>query len=626
MFTILGGTMRRFMAIERFIQQEKQNPHNFINWSEQQPEYADDVKQARSEKGELRLRKPFIERAVYAVKHLVWLDSSDLHGRSYVDKKLISDAKGTATIISSANLINIITTLPFLALSFAGMDWLTWFLTGTTGSLILVASNRLGLDAVSAKKRESPGARASLIGFALLNLILSLTAGPGTELLLNQPALAEERARELIEQQVLGTQRLEEGHIATQEQEAQILKTECEDIQRKYEELPVGDLKRDELYIRANGTWSDRNRDWSQVPIADLPICRRADYLLYNVAQQRRRFETGQVAIKDRLDELGAIAFLKEERADIYVVHFDGQGIPRSGVEMSRIAIENFLLRFVKGEWTAIGFSLFFFALSLATSGTSVWKVATFSNRRDVALSYDSTISQMREELFHVVEQGLRRIVSTPINLQSEALTSLSSGNINSQQAYQLRLLGLCAERIRQSGECRYPPFLELIQGYTTAGGTHWKRNPDMKLAYHSWRIITLYKNIVIAARQAQDLMSAGSKPVSSQQLQALIQTATKGSQALLMQIDEVKLLLDSLHDIVSPLSPSELNSARTTLSFACEYLLHREAEGSLLSSLKTKNRCYRYLSDLQEVAHEISQTLLEKIAKAGVALGIFNR
>lgn len=129
-----------------------------------------------------------------------------------------------------------------------------------------------------------------------------------------------------------------------------------------------------------------------------------------------------------------------------------------------------------------------------------------------------------------------------------------------------------------------------------------------------------------MAARQAQELMIAGSEPVSSQQLQALIQTATKGSQALLMQIDEVKLLLNSLRDIVSPLSLNELNSARTTLSFACEYLLHREAEGNLLSSLKTKKRCYRYLSDLQEVTHEISQTLLEKIAEAGVALGIFDR
>lgn len=401
--------MRRPTVFERFIQQEKQNPHDFVEWLEQQPEFADEVKQARLEKCELRLRKPFIERVVCAVKHRVWLDPSTLYGRSYVDKKLISDAKGTATIVSSANLINIITTLPFLALSFAGMGWFTWVLTVTTGWLILVASNWLGLDAVSAKKRESPGARASLIGFTLLNLILSLTAGPGIELLLNQPALAEDRARELVEQQVFDTQRLEEGHIATQEQEAQILKTECEDIQRKYEELPVGNLKRDELYIRANGIWSDRNRDWSKVPIADLPICRRADYLLYNVAQQRRRFETKRIAIKTRLDELGSIAFLEKERADIYAVHFDGQGIPRSGVDMSRIAIENFLLRFVRGEWTALGFSLFFFALSLATSGISVWKVATFSNRRDVALSYDSAIYQMREELFHAVEQGLKR-------------------------------------------------------------------------------------------------------------------------------------------------------------------------------------------------------------------------
>ena len=52
----------------------------------------------------------------------------------------------------------------------------------------------------------------------------------------------------------------------------------------------------------------------------------------------------------------------------------------------------------------------------------------------------------------------------------------LTSGNNNSFQAYQLRLLGLCAERIRQSGECRYPPLLELIQRYKTAGGPPLER------------------------------------------------------------------------------------------------------------------------------------------------------
>ena len=118
----------------------------------------------------------------------------------------------------------------------------------------------------------------------------------------------------------------------------------------------------------------------------------------------------------------------------------------------------------------------------------------------------------------------------------------------------------------------------------------HWKDRPDTKLAYHSWRITTLCRDVLTAARQAQELISKGSELTSSQQVQALIQTATKEAHALSIQIDEVNLLLNGLRDVVTPLPPNELNSARKTLSFACEYLLHREAQGVLLSSPRTKN------------------------------------
>ena len=93
--------MNHFLAIERFIQQEKQNSHHFVEWLEQQPEYADLVEQARAG-SELRLRKSLFEKCVHALKHRVWLDASTLYGRSHVDKKLISDARATAIILSTA--------------------------------------------------------------------------------------------------------------------------------------------------------------------------------------------------------------------------------------------------------------------------------------------------------------------------------------------------------------------------------------------------------------------------------------------------------------------------------------------------------------------------------------------
>ena len=87
---------------------------------------------------------------------------------------------------------------------------------------------------------------------------------------------------------------------------------------------------------------------------------------------------------------------------------------------MSRIAIENFLSRFVKGQWTALGFSLFFFALSLATSGVSVWKIATFSNRRDVALSHDSSISTSEKSCFMQSSKDSEDFISNPFDRQAQ--------------------------------------------------------------------------------------------------------------------------------------------------------------------------------------------------------------
>ena len=157
------------------------------------------------------------------------------------------------------------------------MGWLTWALTANTGWLIwllAIAWSRCGIR----QEKRVPRSKASLIGFALLSLVLSLTAGPGIELLLNQPALARERARELIEQQVLDTQRLQERQMRPRSRRRRPLRLSARTSARKYEELPAGDLRRDELYVRANGIWSDRNRDWSKVPTADLPVCRRTDH------------------------------------------------------------------------------------------------------------------------------------------------------------------------------------------------------------------------------------------------------------------------------------------------------------------------------------------------------------
>jgi hypothetical protein len=399
--------MSQFPLIERFLQEIERHPEDFVEWLEMQPEYTPLRKLAASNKGS-NLPKPRREKLLDIIKRLLWVDPDTLHGSAHVDTTLTNDAKSTATIVSTATLINILTTYPFLQFSFAGMGLISTGLTAVTGVLLLVVSNEVGVAVVSRTARDRPGAKVALWGFTALNLILSLTAGPGTELLLNQSMLAEERAQELIEERVLAEFSLQRENALRQKEDASRLQAECDAVVEKLEALPLDDPNRDLLYNRAYGTWAERDRNWTQVNESLLPICRRADRARNEVAQLEQQIDTNFEALNAQINQLGPLTFLKETRGEIYSAHFDAQGNVRSGLELSRVAHESFWSRLITGQWASLGFAVFFFVISLTTSGIAAFKLATYAKRKDVALSYDDSLYQIREEMFRAIERGLR--------------------------------------------------------------------------------------------------------------------------------------------------------------------------------------------------------------------------
>ncbi|MBD2060305.1 hypothetical protein H6F88_30645 [Oculatella sp. FACHB-28] len=198
-------------------------------------------------------------------------------------------------------------------------------------------------------------------------------------------------------------------------------------------------------------------------------------------------------------------------------------------------------------------------------------------------------------------------------------MTEESSVSSNETLKHQLRFLSLCAEQMRRSGSCAYPPLIELIERYETSGGCHWKTRPHIVLGYHHWKISASYNNASAALGSLQTLGVQHHPP----QIQLLLHGVAIEIRALEMEAQGVQTLLKALSPPVPQISDEELTQPLKTLSFTGRYLLGKTATQKLLSHPQTAQRCSQYISELQESVHELSQTLLTRITEAAIALGI---
>lgn len=183
----------------------------------------------------------------------------------------------------------------------------------------------------------------------------------------------------------------------------------------------------------------------------------------------------------------------------------------------------------------------------------------------------------------------------------------------------QLQFLSRCAEQMRRSGSCAYPPLIELIERYETSGGCHWKTRPHIALGYHHWKISASYNN-AIAALGSLRTLGVQHHPA---QIQSILYAVATEIRALEMEAQGVQTLLKALSPTVLQISDEELTQPLKTLSFTRRYLLGKTATQKLWSHPHTAQRCSQYISELQESVHELSQTLLTRITEAAIALGI---
>jgi hypothetical protein len=592
--------------IEELLADCRQNPQKFIDWLETQPEYAHLLKCADTQQP-LKLAKSSLKQLLKILQDLFWTDASALYGRAHVDEKLSKDANNMATVISVANGINVITTVPFILRCFSGMGFTSLVLSVVTSWGVLLFSNELGTAVVVRTAREKPGAKIAHLSFALINLLLSLTALPGTPLLLDRPGLAEYKAQELIEQEVQNQQNLLRDDLTRRNQQLAEQKQECEALQSKLDTLAKDDARRDGLYVRAFGTWAERDRDWSQVQTEQLPTCRQLERLRKEMDDLNKKLEGYLAYLRYQVAQNGPLLFLKKERHQIYLANFDATGLLRSGSEESRIAFEQIGSALIKGQLTSLGFAGFLFALSAVTSGAAVFMVACYAQRRDVALSFDAYLYEIREAMFHAIARGLLAPAAFPPALPP-------SGGADSN----LRFFALCAEQIRQSGMCRYPALLEFIQDYTTFAGYHWQSKPHILLGYYHQRLRMLCQDVMETADALRQAIQMGDPA----QVASLIQMVALAARTLEMELRGMQAFLARFRDVI-PLAQGDLIALLQTVTFTRKYLMTQVTTRMLASQSESTHRYNRYLEDLQQATYEITQLCLRQISETAFTLGI---
>lgn len=398
---------------QEFLDEQRQSPLELMRWFEAQPEFTDLQERASSLDNPLSLSKPlWWEKCLAFLKRSVHSDYNNFIGKNHSPPEMIAEAKTVSNISSIANLINIGTTFPLIAYVCSGVGVLVGLRgAGLALSLVLATSvnsysNKFAESACRGRVKSSFW--VSLGGCLSMNLLLTLTAGPGMELMQNQKELARIKSLELINEKVLDYSHKEErlSQLITIAEEA---KEKCDEgmaeLNRMTPEDPNWNYKNLTVRGRYNPDIGGFDYDNSST---NKPLCIDSAEKEEQANTLADEIYSEESAKRDEINSYGSVTlYLRETRPDIYSEYFNSNGHIRSGLDASRIAIENFTGKLSSGNMTSLGLPGLFFAVSFITSSFAVAKIGIFSQRVDVLLSWDEEAFELREEMYYQVIQGI---------------------------------------------------------------------------------------------------------------------------------------------------------------------------------------------------------------------------
>ena len=295
-------------------------------------------------------------------------------------------AELTANCSNIANLIDFVGNFSFFLYAFQSfIAPIDFALALLSDGLLLVFSNKTATIAGNKTKHGNFWSKVAVGTMIALGVLKSSVSGVGGELLMNQPELKRILAQELIESQKNKVAELKESS-STPELEAR--KQELKEKQAQLTSLPRSHPRWNSLYQEINGLWKDRDRDWSQLAKEQLSLSELVKRLEVEASQS---YITAKAILDEKLISRSKIGndllFLEQEMPYVYASAFDDEGNINSGSKAIELAVNNFLSKLLTGDWSSLGFSLFFFTLSVLTSSASILLTLRYADREDVQQS-----------------------------------------------------------------------------------------------------------------------------------------------------------------------------------------------------------------------------------------------
>lgn len=217
-------------------------------------------------------RRRLLAQVGEALLSLVVAMPKDFHGTAIVSRKLKRDSFYTATLVSISSGLNFLTNTSLFIYAFQNAGLFTVPLALLLNGGIMKYTNSTATVASARAKGNLTWSIVGVGGMAIMNLFQSAIAGVGIELLMNQSGLSRIKATQLIEKHDAKVESLEKPNNSQYNRYLE-LKQKCREGRQKLNNIQPSNPNYDRIHIQILGRHTEKPRDWSNVPLENLPIC-----------------------------------------------------------------------------------------------------------------------------------------------------------------------------------------------------------------------------------------------------------------------------------------------------------------------------------------------------------------
>lgn len=383
-------------------QDQTNRDQQLIRWIEENPDYDHLVKAAKSQSSQQASASRESSSRWNQVlnggkKAAMWginafrAHPQDFHGTSMVTPELKKHSQLTANVVTSASIINFISNQSLFLFAFKGLALgLGPIASLAFNFLILRLTNACATSVSSSRKGIKGWSNVAFGGLIFLNVMQSLVAGMGIQLILNKPALQMKRA-EMLADDAFQQQKNQIEKLGTPS--GQLYETAQEKCAR-LDNLSPNNPNYDRIYIENRGPHALRDRDWSQVPLGQLPYCRQETRLEKQAHEQQKQAQAEFDQLQQRRRDINDLAFLEQAYPHIYKQNYTESGKLVSGTDQVNTAAIYFFQNLWKMNFHKIGFSFFFFILSIVTSFLATWLSLAHAKRQDTKQSRSTEVGK----------------------------------------------------------------------------------------------------------------------------------------------------------------------------------------------------------------------------------------